>query len=66
MPNTRRSDILLDFRIHMLFLRGGTYNFNVDVRRGDKSEHMPVATRSLPGHCRLEVLLVPHEQGIGR
>ena len=36
LPSSGRSDVLLDFQIPTMFLKSGTWTFNVDVRLGDK------------------------------
>ena len=37
LPSSGRSDVLLDFQIPTMFLKSGTWTFNVDVRLGDKN-----------------------------
>lgn len=37
LPSSGRSDVLLDFQIPSMFLKTGTWTFNVDVRAGDES-----------------------------
>lgn len=36
LSSSGRSDVLLDFQIPTMFLKSGTWTFNVDVRLGDK------------------------------
>lgn len=37
MPHSGRSDILLDFQIPTMFLKSGTWTFNVKARLGDEA-----------------------------
>lgn len=36
LPSSGRSGVLLDFQIPTMFLKSGTWTFNVDARLGDK------------------------------
>ncbi|KAE9378764.1 hypothetical protein N431DRAFT_553141 [Stipitochalara longipes BDJ] len=36
LPSSGRGDVLLDFQIPTMFLKSGTWTFNVDARLGDK------------------------------
>lgn len=37
MPSSGRSDILLDFQIPAMFLKSGTWTFDVEARLGDEA-----------------------------
>ena len=59
LPSSGRSDVLLDFQIPTMFLKSGTWTFDVDVRLGDKGNTCIFAislSQWLDGHLRSSVL----------